>query len=83
MNSADVRRKQKELLFPNVTTYYQDALVVDSAKGMFASRFRLGSIEAYEIGNFLAKLFCFHTLGEIGSNGREDVASVEGVADRL
>jgi len=30
-----VRRKQKELLFPNVTTYYQDALVVDSGKGMF------------------------------------------------
>src|SRR5438552_17235357 len=30
-----VRRKQKELLFPNVSTYYQDALVVDSAKGMF------------------------------------------------
>src|SRR5437016_8168663 len=30
-----VRRKQKELLFPNVTTYYQDALVVESGKGMF------------------------------------------------
>jgi len=30
-----VRRKQKELLFPNVSTYYQEALVVDSAKGMF------------------------------------------------
>src|SRR5438270_8793147 len=30
-----VRRKQKELLFPNVTTYYQDALVADSGKGMF------------------------------------------------
>jgi 4-aminobutyrate aminotransferase-like enzyme len=34
-NADTVRRKQKELLFPNVTTYYQDALVVDSAKGMF------------------------------------------------
>ena len=30
-----VRRKQKELLFPNVSTYYENALVVDSAKGMF------------------------------------------------
>jgi 4-aminobutyrate aminotransferase-like enzyme len=30
-----VRRKQKELLFPNVSTYYQDALVVESGKGMF------------------------------------------------
>ena len=34
-NADTVRRKQKELLFPNVSTYYQDALVVDSAKGMF------------------------------------------------
>ena len=24
-----VRRKQKELLFPNVSTYYKDALVVE------------------------------------------------------
>jgi 4-aminobutyrate aminotransferase-like enzyme len=34
-DAETVRRKQKELLFPNVSTYYQDALVVDSAKGMF------------------------------------------------
>ena len=34
-NAETVRRKQKELLFPNVTTYYEDALVVDSGKGMF------------------------------------------------
>ena len=34
-DAETVRRKQKELLFPNVTTYYQDALAVDSAKGMF------------------------------------------------
>jgi len=33
-NAETVRRKQKELLFPNVTTYYEDALVVDSGKGM-------------------------------------------------
>jgi alanine-glyoxylate transaminase/(R)-3-amino-2-methylpropionate-pyruvate transaminase len=30
-----VRRKQKDLLFPNVSTYYQDALVAESGKGMF------------------------------------------------
>ena len=33
--SETIRRKQKELLFPNVGTYYQDSLVADSAKGMF------------------------------------------------
>src|SRR3989442_8710923 len=34
-DAETVRRKQKELLFPNVSTYYQDALVVESGKGMF------------------------------------------------
>src|SRR5216683_5412191 len=29
-----VRRRQKELLFPNVSTYYQEPLVVESAKGL-------------------------------------------------
>jgi alanine-glyoxylate transaminase/(R)-3-amino-2-methylpropionate-pyruvate transaminase len=33
--SAEIRRKQKELLFPNVGTYYQEPLVVESGKGMF------------------------------------------------
>ena len=33
--SETLRRKQKELLFPNISTYYQEALVVESAKGMF------------------------------------------------
>src|SRR5476649_568786 len=32
--SDSFRRKQKELLFPNVATYYEEALVVESAKGM-------------------------------------------------
>src|SRR5476651_353844 len=32
--SAEFRRKQKELLFPNVSTYYEEALVVESAKGL-------------------------------------------------
>src|SRR2546423_15088805 len=30
-----VRRKQKELLFPNVGTYYEQALPLESGKGMF------------------------------------------------
>jgi 4-aminobutyrate aminotransferase-like enzyme len=29
-----LRRKQKEFLFPNVATYYQEPLVVESAKGL-------------------------------------------------
>jgi 4-aminobutyrate aminotransferase-like enzyme len=34
--SADeVRRKQKELLFPNVGTYYEQALPLESGRGMF------------------------------------------------
>ena len=33
--SETLRRKQKELLFPNIANYYQEPLVVDSAKGMF------------------------------------------------
>ncbi len=35
MNSAEIRQKQKELLFPNVANYYQEPLVVESASGMF------------------------------------------------
>ncbi|MGZ6141687.1 MAG: aspartate aminotransferase family protein [Myxococcales bacterium] len=35
MDANEIRRKQKELLFPNVGTYYQEPLVVESAKGMF------------------------------------------------
>jgi 4-aminobutyrate aminotransferase-like enzyme len=34
-SSDALRRKQKDLLFPNVGTYYQEPLVVESAKGMF------------------------------------------------
>jgi 4-aminobutyrate aminotransferase-like enzyme len=30
-----VRRKQKELLFPNVATYYEQALPIESGRGMF------------------------------------------------
>ena len=33
--SETLRRKQKELLFPNIANYYQEPLVVESAKGMF------------------------------------------------
>ncbi|HUJ28653.1 MAG TPA: aspartate aminotransferase family protein [Myxococcales bacterium] len=33
--SDTLRRKQKELLFPNVSTYYESALVLESGKGMF------------------------------------------------
>jgi len=33
--SASFRKKQRELLFPNVGTYYEEALVAESAKGMF------------------------------------------------
>jgi 4-aminobutyrate aminotransferase-like enzyme len=32
--SATLRRKQKELLFPNVGTYYQEPLVLESGKGL-------------------------------------------------
>jgi alanine-glyoxylate transaminase/(R)-3-amino-2-methylpropionate-pyruvate transaminase len=32
--SMEFRRRQKELLFPNVSTYYEEALVVESAKGL-------------------------------------------------
>ena len=35
MDATEIRRKQKELLFPNISTYYQEPLVVESAKGMF------------------------------------------------
>jgi 4-aminobutyrate aminotransferase-like enzyme len=30
-----VRRKQKELLFPNVSTYYEQALPIESGRGMY------------------------------------------------
>jgi alanine-glyoxylate transaminase / (R)-3-amino-2-methylpropionate-pyruvate transaminase len=34
-NAETVRRKQKELLFPNITTYYEQALPLESGRGMF------------------------------------------------
>jgi 4-aminobutyrate aminotransferase-like enzyme len=34
MNSSEYRRRQKELLFPNVATYYEEPLVVESARGL-------------------------------------------------
>jgi 4-aminobutyrate aminotransferase-like enzyme len=48
-DAETVRRKQKELIFPNVSTYYQDALVVDSAKGMFVK-----DVEGREYLDFFA-----------------------------
>src|SRR5215831_19302524 len=34
MTSSEYRRRQRELLFPNVATYYEEALVVESARGL-------------------------------------------------
>src|SRR5437763_14896991 len=34
-DATELRRKQKELLFPNVGTYYEQALPLESGKGMF------------------------------------------------
>ena len=34
MDSAEIRRKQKEFIFPNVATYYAESLVVASGQGM-------------------------------------------------
>ena len=34
-SSETIKRKQKEFLFPNVSTYYQDPLIIESGKGMF------------------------------------------------
>ena len=35
MDRETIRRKQKELLFPQVSTYYEEPLAIDSGKGMF------------------------------------------------
>jgi 4-aminobutyrate aminotransferase-like enzyme len=34
MDASELRRKQKEFLFPNVTTYYEEAVVLESGKGL-------------------------------------------------
>src|SRR3982750_2240137 len=34
-DATELRRKQKELLFPNVGTYYEEALPLESGRGMF------------------------------------------------
>src|SRR5438477_3161501 len=34
MDAKELRRKQKEFLFPNVSTYYDEPIVVESAKGL-------------------------------------------------
>ncbi|HTO99162.1 MAG TPA: aspartate aminotransferase family protein [Myxococcales bacterium] len=44
-----VRRKQKELLFPNVGTYYEQALPLESGRGMF-----LKDVEGREYLDFFA-----------------------------
>jgi 4-aminobutyrate aminotransferase-like enzyme len=44
-----VRRKQKDLLFPNVGTYYEQALPLESGKGMF-----LKDVEGREYLDFFA-----------------------------
>src|SRR6202171_2353931 len=44
-----VRRKQKELLFPNITTYYEQALALESGRGMF-----LKDVEGREYLDFYA-----------------------------
>ena len=35
MDTSELRRKQKEYLFPNVVTYYHDALPLESGKGVY------------------------------------------------
>ncbi len=35
MDAAELARKQKEFLFPNVSTYYQEPLIIESGSGMF------------------------------------------------
>jgi alanine-glyoxylate transaminase/(R)-3-amino-2-methylpropionate-pyruvate transaminase len=35
VDAAEIARKQKEFLFPNVSTYYQDPLIIESGSGMF------------------------------------------------
>jgi 4-aminobutyrate aminotransferase-like enzyme len=37
MDANEIRRKQRELLFPNVTTYYEQALPLESGRGMFVT----------------------------------------------
>src|SRR3954467_15366346 len=34
MDAKELRRKQKEFLFPNVSTYYEEPIVVESARGL-------------------------------------------------
>src|SRR5216683_1527332 len=34
MDASELRRKQKEFLFPNVSTYYEEAVVLESGKGL-------------------------------------------------
>src|SRR5437879_2003939 len=34
MDAAELRRKQRELLFPSVGTYYQEPLILESGSGM-------------------------------------------------
>jgi 4-aminobutyrate aminotransferase-like enzyme len=48
-NAETVRRKQKELLFPNVGTYYDQALPLESGRGMF-----LKDVEGREYLDFYA-----------------------------
>src|SRR5207237_548561 len=44
-----IRRKQKELLFPNVGTYYEEALPLESGRGMFVK-----DVEGREYLDFFA-----------------------------
>ena len=38
LSSAAVREKHKEFLFPSVTNYYEESVVLESGKGMHVRR---------------------------------------------
>src|SRR5437763_3129087 len=48
-DATELRRKQKELLFPNIGTYYEQSLPLESGRGMF-----LKDVEGREYLDFFA-----------------------------
>ena len=55
----------------------------NAAQRVSVYRFRLGRIEADEIGDLFAEFFRVNALGQPGRDGSKDIAGMKGIAHRL
>jgi 4-aminobutyrate aminotransferase-like enzyme len=74
MNSADVRRKHKEFLFPATSNYYEESIVLTEGKGL-----RLRDLDGHEYLDFFGGILTV----SIGHANEDVNAAVKAQIDRL